>query len=246
MLEKALPHALFYSILFGDSLKRDFECEEEVVRAIPIAVRSYALGKAKAAARRRFERVVSGTFRLSRSSIYGFDVGGMIVIARVRHMYRLYVSEIVGYTVMNKIPKATVGERELRVLYRGLVYHSIVEKMINHSSYLTELPMWMPIYVGDQIYELWGTPDIVMFTSGGDAVVVELKSSDREETVIAGMLQAMIYSRILDENLVGSRCSCIATPSKTICTRRKLGLDIIEHMASSFLETLRGCSVFDG
>ncbi|MEM4971582.1 MAG: hypothetical protein QXE01_10085 [Sulfolobales archaeon] len=212
-------------------MKRDGWCEEIVSRAIPIPVRAYALGVAKKAARSSISRVIRGVSRLSRSSVYFLDIGAAAVSIRPRPPHIIFVSDLAYMAIHGTIPRYVVGEREMRVLYRGLVYHSILENLVEHESYFVELPIWIPISVDGQVYELHGTPDIVLVEDGG-AIVVELKSSDREETSIVGMIQGMIYRRMLEDNMIQAICSCLATPTRTICVRRRIGIDFIEHLAS--------------
>lgn len=216
-------------------MKRDSWCEEVVSRAIPIPLRAYALGVAKRAARSSVARVIRGVSRHSRSDVYFLDIGGSAVSIRPRPPHIIFVSDLAYMSVHGSSPSHVLGEREMRVLYRGLVYHSILEGLVDHSSYFVELPIWIPISVDGLVYELHGTPDIVLVEDGG-AIVVELKSSDREETAVVGMIQGMIYRRMLEDNMIQSICSCLATPSRTICVRRRVGIDFIEHLASRYLQ----------
>ncbi|MEM2671965.1 MAG: hypothetical protein QXI64_10950 [Sulfolobales archaeon] len=212
-------------------MKRDTWCEEIVSRALPIPLRVYALGVAKRAARSSISRVIRGVSRHSRSDVYFLDIGVSALSIRPRPPHILFVSDLAYIAVHGSSPSYVLGEREMRVLYRGLVYHSILEGLVDHESYFVELPIWIPISVGGEVFELHGTPDIVLIEDGG-AIVVELKSSDREETSIVGMIQGMIYRRMLEDNMIQAICSCLATPTRTICVRRRIGIDFIEHLAS--------------
>jgi hypothetical protein len=218
-------------------VKRDPGCESLVLRSIPIAVRAYALDVAKRAARSRLENVFRGVMMLGRSEIFSLKVGGRLVHIRPRDPWKLYVSDLVSLAAYGRPPRIVIEDKEARTLYRGLVFHNIVESSVEHGSFFRELHLWIPLNVGDTLYELHGTPDIVLIDDDGDAVVVELKSSERESTMAAGILQAMIYRRLLEDNMITTKCSCLATPSKTICITKKIPIIVIEHLASEYLRS---------
>lgn len=218
-------------------MNRDSGCESLVIRSIPIAVRAYALDIAKRSARSRLENVFRGIRVLGRSEVFSLEVGGRLIHVRPRDPWKLYVSDLVSLAAYGRPPRLVIEEREARTLYRGLVFHNIVESSVEHESFFRELHLWIPLNVGDTLYELHGTPDIVLIDGDGDAVVVELKSSERENTMVAGILQAMIYRRLLEDNMITTKCSCLATPSKTICITKKIPITVIEHLASEYLRT---------
>jgi len=218
-------------------MKRDSYCESLVLRSIPITVRAYALDIAKRAARSRLENIFRGVMMLGRTEVFSLDVGRRLIHVRPRDPWKLYVSDLVSLAAYRKPPRIVIEEREARTLYRGLVFHNIVENSVDHGSFFRELHLWIPLNVEGALYELHGTPDIVLIDDDGDAVIVELKSSEREITMAAGILQAMIYRRLLEDNMITTKCSCLATPSKTICITKKIPIAVIEHLASEYLKS---------
>jgi len=138
--------------------------------------------------------------------------GGYLVV-EYREEGVVHVSDIVRYAIYGELPGPRVlGEGELRVMVRGLLYHSLYRRLVlsratAYTEYVAALPVAGAVVVG--------SVDAVVF-DGGRAYIVEAKSSDSPRTLDYGVLQAKVYWRVLADLGFEVAGAYVQTPTRTV------------------------------